>query len=55
MREIEVEEFLLGKELNENTIDKAVEVLTEVMDERLEGRSTLPYKRRAWKGYLRKL
>ena len=45
MREPIVEEFLLGKELTVDVTDKAVEVLQQVMDERLGGRSTLPYKR----------
>lgn len=47
MREIEVEKYLIGKVLNQNTIDESVSVLQKSMDERLEGRPTLPYKRRA--------
>lgn len=45
MRELEVEDFLLGKDLNEEIIRKSVEVIQTSMDERLRGRSTLPYKR----------
>ena len=45
MREIEVEEFLLGKILDEESTKGALVVLQKSMDERLDGRSTLPYKR----------
>lgn len=45
MRERELENYLIGKELNEKTILESIEVLKASMDERLEGRSTLPYKR----------
>lgn len=45
MRELEVEKFLLGKLLTENIMNEAVKVLQNVMDERLKGRSSLPYKR----------
>jgi len=45
MREPKVEEFLLGKTLTADVVDEGVEVLQQVMDERLGGRSTLPYKR----------
>lgn len=44
MREPELEEFLLGKVIEE-VADEAVKVLRGVMDKRLEGRSSLPYKR----------
>lgn len=47
MREIEVEEYLMGKELNEKTIEEAIDALKSSMDIRLKGRSTLPYKRTA--------
>ncbi len=53
MREPEVEEYLRGKTLNEETIEGAVEVLIDSMDERLEGRSTLPYKRIAIESILK--
>lgn len=45
MREAEVEKYLLHKRLDENTIESAIETLKVSMDERLKGRSTLPYKR----------
>ena len=45
MREPEVEDFLRGKHLNEETIQAATDVLQGSMDIRLKGRSTLPYKR----------
>lgn len=47
MREREVEEYLLGKELNERTVEEGLEVLRKATDKRLKGRSTYPYKRRA--------
>lgn len=53
MRELEVEEFLCGKKLNERTIDEAIKVVQQSMDERLKGRSTLPYKRVAVESMLR--
>lgn len=55
IREYRVEEYLLGKELNPDTIDEAVKVLQEEMDLRLEGRSTLPYKRRAVESILKEV
>lgn len=45
MREPEVEKYLLGKHFSEDVLDDSVKVLQEVMDNRLGGRSTLPYKR----------
>ena len=45
MREFEVEDYLLGKVLEEEIIDGAIDTLQKSMDERLKGRSTLPYKR----------
>lgn len=47
MREIEVENYLKGKRLTQNTLDEAIKGLQESMDKRLEGRSTLAYKRTA--------
>ncbi len=47
MRETEVEEYLLDKKIEKQTIEGAVKVLQKSMDERLKGRSTLPYKRTA--------
>lgn len=45
MREAEVEEYLLGKYLNEESIEGATDKLRDAIDMRLKGRSTLPYKR----------
>lgn len=45
MRELEVEEYLINKRINEETIVSAIKALRDSMDKRLEGRSTLPYKR----------
>lgn len=45
MREAEVEEYLMGKRLNEESIEGATDKLRDVMDIRLKGRSTLAYKR----------
>lgn len=55
IREYKVEAYLLGKVLNDETIDEAVKVLQKEMDERLEGRSTLPYKRRAVESTLKEV
>lgn len=55
MRERRVEEYLLGKELNERTIDEGLEVLIKATDERLKGRSTYPYKRRAVESLFREV
>ena len=53
MREPEVEAYLLNKFLNNKTIDEGVKVLQGVMAKRLEGRSTLPYKRIAVESMLK--
>lgn len=45
LRERKVEEFLLGKELSEATKEEAFNILLDSMKERLEGRSTFPYKK----------
>lgn len=55
IREFKVEEYLQDKELNENTIEGSVVVIKEEMDKRLEGRSTLPYKRRAIESILKEI
>lgn len=47
MREVSVEKALLGLSFNSSVIELAVKSLQDSMDERLAGRSTLPYKRRA--------
>lgn len=47
MREREVEEFLLGKQLDVNTVDEGLKILREATDKRLKGRSSYTYKRRA--------
>ena len=53
MRELEVEEFLLEKSLDERIIDEAAKILQRSMDKRLKGRLTLPYKREAVVGVFR--
>ncbi|MFA5577721.1 MAG: FAD binding domain-containing protein, partial [Tissierellaceae bacterium] len=53
MREVDVENYLLGKALNPDNIEAAIEKLKDSMDIRLEGRSTLPYKRIAISTILR--
>lgn len=55
IREYKVEEYLLGKELKEDSIEEAVKILQGEMDKRLEGRSTLPYKRRAVESILKEV
>ncbi len=47
MRELEVENSLIGKMIDDKILEFAVNSLQQSMDIRLEGRSTLPYKRRA--------
>ncbi len=47
MREPQVERVLMGKAIDEKLLDLAVNSLQGSMDERLRGRSTLPYKRSA--------
>ena len=53
MREKDVEHYLIGKVLNENNIEQAVEVLKDSMDLRLEGRTSLSYKRIAIESILK--
>lgn len=53
MREKEVEDYLIGKILNDDSIEGAVKVLKDRMDERLEGRSSLSYKRIAIESILK--
>lgn len=55
MREKEVEDYLIGKSLTNDTIEAAIEVLRNSMDTRLKGRSTLPYKRVAISTILREI
>lgn len=47
MREIEVEQYLIGKKLDQASIAEAVDILKQSMDIRLKGRASLVYKRRA--------
>lgn len=53
LREYKVEEYLKGKKIEEKTILEAIDLLKKSMEERLEGRSTLPYKSEAIKTILR--
>lgn len=53
MREHEVEDFLRSKKIDEKNIKDAIEAIQNSMDERLKGRSTLPYKRIAVKSMIR--
>lgn len=55
MRETAVEDYLLGKSLDQETIEGAILALRNSMDERLKGRSTLPYKRIAISTILREI
>ena len=47
MREIDVEKALLGLKMNDDISKLAIMALHKSMDQRLKGRSTYPYKRRA--------
>lgn len=42
----EVEQFLLGKTLNQDVVEQAAELMDETVARNLAGRSTTPYKRR---------
>lgn len=53
VREYQVEDYLLGKKIDEDTIKGATQVLKESMEKRLKGRSTLPYKSQAIKRTVR--
>ncbi|RKD31665.1 FAD binding domain-containing protein [Thermohalobacter berrensis] len=50
VRERKVEEFLLGKRLNEETIEEGAIILQEEISHRLQGRLSLPFKKEAVKG-----
>lgn len=53
LREYEVEKYLLNKKINEETIEESINILKDSMEQRLKGRSTLPYKSEAIKTTLR--
>lgn len=55
MREPLIEAFLIGKPLNEQTISLGEEAFGNVVQERLAGRSTCPFKKEAIKGIFRAL
>lgn len=50
MREPEMEEYLLDKTLNEALIESACEKFSTIVEVRLNGRGTMPFKREAIKG-----
>ncbi|CCJ33251.1 FAD binding domain-containing protein [Caloramator australicus] len=54
MRELEVEEYLTGRIINENTIEEAETLLERVIFERLKGRQTAKFKSIAAKGVFKK-
>lgn len=47
VREYEVESYLMGKRINDESIEGATQTLRDAMAIRLKGRSTLPYKSEA--------
>lgn len=53
IREKKVENYLLGKNINDETIEESINLLRESAAERLKGRSTLPYKSSALDTILR--
>lgn len=53
IREKKVENYLLGKDINDETIEESINLLRESAGERLEGRSTFPYKSSALDTILR--
>lgn len=50
IREKEVEEYFINNKINEKTIDEGLRLLKESIDNRLHGRSSLPYKIEAVEG-----
>jgi carbon-monoxide dehydrogenase medium subunit/xanthine dehydrogenase FAD-binding subunit len=52
MREREVESFLKGRNIDEEAVDEAYNILKKVLRDRLMGRPTLEYKEMAVKGLL---
>lgn len=44
LRERKVEEYLIGKKIDEKTIKESIDILRSSAEERLKGRSTFPYK-----------
>lgn len=50
MREPELEAFLTGKKLDEALISSACDLFSEVVENRLSGRGTMPFKREAVRG-----
>src|SRR5699024_9879996 len=50
IKEMAVEEYIIGKKINEVKVEDSVLVLQEEMHKRLKGRSSLPYKSEAVKG-----
>lgn len=53
VREYDVEEYLLGKKIDDEAIEGAIDTLRSSMENRLKGRSTLPYKSEAIRTTLR--
>lgn len=53
LREYKIEEYLTGKKIEEETIIGAIDTLEKSMEERLKGRSTLPYKSKSINTILR--
>jgi CO/xanthine dehydrogenase FAD-binding subunit len=50
MREKEIEEFLLGKNLSDNTVQEAAELFRSHVEKKLAGRSTMEFKKEAIMG-----
>ncbi|MDK2564024.1 FAD binding domain-containing protein [Romboutsia sedimentorum] len=53
MREYEVEQYLKGKSINQNTINKALDIVQESISERLKNRASVEFKSNAVKGVLK--
>lgn len=54
LREREVEEFMVGKVLNEENINEGANLMAEVIKKRLDGRSSMEFKSEAVKGTFKK-
>lgn len=53
IRETELETWLLGRVLDEFCIKEAAKQFGDIVEKRLEGRSSMPYKREAVQGVIK--
>lgn len=53
MKETELEAWMMGKTFNEDLIKEAADKFSDIVENRLSGRSSMPYKREAVQGVLK--